>query len=99
MNYPPPLRQSLLIASLALCACVTTPSKVIEIGPDTYSLNVTGIGFETQGGTNIKALSTASDFCASLHRHLLVQQNAENGVYGFSPRQSTLTFRCTDTPS
>lgn len=85
----------LWIGTLSLIAgCVTIPSKVIEIGPDTYSLNMTGVGFATQGNTNIKALTQASDYCAAMHKRLNVQQNTENGVYGWSPRQSTLTFQC-----
>jgi Holliday junction resolvasome RuvABC DNA-binding subunit len=90
------MRTITFCAALALSGCVTIPSKVIEIGPNTYSLNMTGAGFATQGNTNIKALSAASDYCAALHKHLVVQQRTENGVYGFSPRQSTLTFQCLD---
>jgi hypothetical protein len=79
---------------LLLAACVTVPSKVVSVGPDTYSLNMTGVGFATQGNTNIKALSEASAYCESQHKKLLVKNTAESGVYGWSPRQSTLTFQC-----
>jgi hypothetical protein len=85
----------MVAAVAALAACVTVPSKIVSIGPDTYSLNMTGVGFATQGNTNIKALSEASAFCDSQgHRKLLVKTSAENGVYGWSPRQSMLTFQC-----
>jgi hypothetical protein len=84
------------LAALTTSSCVTIPSKIIEIGPNTYSLNMTGIGLATQGNTNIKALSEASTYCDGLHKHLLVDQSSENGVYGWSPRQATLKFRCLD---
>jgi hypothetical protein len=84
----------LIAIASTVTACVTIPSQVIEIGPSTYSLNMTGVGFATQGNTNIKALSEASAYCENLHRHLLVKQSTENGVYGWSPRQATVTFQC-----
>jgi hypothetical protein len=77
-----------------LSACVTVPSKIVSVGPDTYSLNMTGVGFATQGNTNMKALAEASDFCNRQHKKLLMKTSAENGVYGWSPRQSMLTFQC-----
>jgi hypothetical protein len=80
--------------TVTMPGCVTVPSKIIEVGPDTYSLNMTGVGFATQGNTNIKALSFASAHCESLHKKLLVKQSTENGVYGWSPRQNQLTFQC-----
>jgi hypothetical protein len=90
------MRIVVVVAVVAgLGACVTVPSKIVSIGPDTYSLNMTGVGFATQGNTNIKALSQASEFCeAQGHKKLLVKTSAENGVYGWSPRQSMLTFQC-----
>jgi hypothetical protein len=57
---------------------------------------MTGVGFATQGNTNVKALSQASTYCENIHKKLLVKDNAEKGVYGWSPRQSTLTFQCLD---
>jgi hypothetical protein len=84
----------MVAAVAALAACVTVPSKIVSIGPDTYSLNMTGVGFATQGNTNVKALSQASDYCESQHKKMLLKDKTENGVYGWSPRQATLTFRC-----
>lgn len=84
----------LVMTAISLVGCVTIPSKIIEIGPNTYSLNMTGVGFATQGNTNIKAFSEASAYCEKLHKHLLVDQSSEAGVYGWSPRQATLKFRC-----
>jgi len=93
------MERAILAISLILGGCVTIPSKVVQIGPDTYSLNMTGVGFATQGNTDIKALALASDFCAGLQRELLVKQTTENGVYGWSPRQAMLVFQCgTPTP-
>ncbi|MHB8474746.1 MAG: hypothetical protein ACYDBZ_00470 [Steroidobacteraceae bacterium] len=79
---------------VTLTGCVTVPSKIISVGPNSYTLNMTGVGFATQGNTNIKALSEASAFCDSQQKKLLVKNSAESGVYGWSPRQSTLTFQC-----
>ncbi len=83
-----------IVVTGALAACVTIPSKIVSVGPNTYSLNMTGVGFATQGNTNVKALSEASAYCDALHQHLLVKQSTENGVYGWSPRQANLTFQC-----
>src|ERR1700679_4125407 len=88
------MRIVLLTGVIALTGCVTVPSKIVSIGPDTYSLNMTGVGFATQGNTNMKALTEASTYCDGMHKKLLVKTSAENGVYGWSPRQSMLTFQC-----
>lgn len=82
------------ITWVSLVACITVPSKVVSIGPDTYLLNMTGVGFATQGNTNMKALGEASELCEAKSKKLLVKDKTENGVYGWSPRQSTLTFQC-----
>jgi hypothetical protein len=85
----------LVLGMIALLAgCVTIPSNIVSVGPDTYTLNMTGVGFATQGNTNVKALSQASAYCDSMHKKLLVKNSTENGVYGWSPRQATLTFQC-----
>lgn len=76
--------------------CVTVPSNIVPVGKDTYQLSMTGVGFATQANTNVKALKTASDYCDKLGKHLVTQRNAESGVYGWSPRQSNLTFLCLD---
>lgn len=81
---------------LILAGCMSFPSKIIEIGPNTYTLNVTGTGFKTQGATSMEATSQASDFCTKKGRHLLLKDTQESGVYGWSPRRSTLTFQCTE---
>ena len=82
------------VGSLLLGGCVTTPSNVISVGKDTYQLSATGIGFSTQSAANIAALEAASGYCANLGKKLLLKQSAENGVYGFSPRRSDITFMC-----
>jgi hypothetical protein len=83
-----------ILAAVFINGCVTIPSNIVAVGPDTYSLNMTGVGFATQGNTNIKALSQASAYCEGMHKHMLLKNQTENGVYGWSPRQATLTFQC-----
>jgi hypothetical protein len=84
-------------AVFALVAgCVTVPSNIVSVGKDTYQLSMTGVGFATQANTNVKALRTASEYCDKLGKHLVMQRNSESGVYGWSPRQSNLTFLCLD---
>ena len=83
-----------MFASILATACVTIPSNIVSVGPDTYSLNMTGVGFATQGNTNIKAMNQASAYCDKMHKHLLLNNQTEKGVYGWSPRQATLTFEC-----
>jgi hypothetical protein len=85
-----------VIAPVILAACVTVPSTVVPIGKDTYQLSMTGVGFATQANTNVKALQAANAYCEKLGKHLLFQRNSESGVYGWSPRQSNLTFLCLD---
>jgi hypothetical protein len=85
----------LIAAVLAIVAgCVTLPSKIVPVGKDTYQLSMSGAGF-AQANTK-KALRTASEYCDKLGKHLGLQRNAESGVYGWSPRQSNLTFLCLD---
>jgi hypothetical protein len=74
--------------------CVTVPSNVVPIGKDTYQLSMTGVGFATQANTNVKALQEANAYCSKLGKHMVFQHNGESGVYGWSPRQSNLTFLC-----
>ena len=83
-----------LVSVLSLAGCITTPSNVVSIGKDTYQLSATGIGFSTQSAANMAALEAASKHCANLGRKMLLKQAAENGVYGFSPRRSDITFLC-----
>jgi hypothetical protein len=89
------LRLSSLLAVVIVAGCVTVPSNVVPVGKDTYQLSMTGVGFATQANT-YKALRTASEYCDKLGKHLVMQRNSESGVYGFSPRQSNLTFLCLD---
>jgi hypothetical protein len=81
-------------ALVLLAGCVTLPSTVVPIGKDTYQLSMTGVGFATQANTNVKALQAANAYCDKLGKHLVFQHNGEAGVYGWSPRQSNLTFLC-----
>jgi hypothetical protein len=83
-------------AGVIVAGCVTVPSNVVPVGKDTYQLSMTGVGLATQANTNVKALRTASEYCDKLGKHLVMQRNSESGVYGWSPRQSNLTFLCLD---
>ena len=83
-----------VVGCLFVGGCITTPSNVVSIGKDTYQLSATGVGFSTQSAANMAALEAASGYCANLGRKMLLKQAAENGVYGFSPRRSDLTFMC-----
>jgi hypothetical protein len=92
-------RQLRLLPAVVLvfvAGCVTVRSNVVPVGKDTYQLSMTGVGFATQANTNQKALQSASDYCDKLGKHLVTQHNSEAGVFGFSPRQSNLTFLCLD---
>src|SRR5271168_3366797 len=82
--------------SVVLAGCVTVGSDVVPIGKDTYQLSMTGVGFATQANTNIKALKAANDYCAKLEKHMVPETSAESGVYGWSPRQDNLVFKCLD---
>jgi hypothetical protein len=84
------------VSLVIVAGCVTVPSNIVPVGKDTYQLSMTGVDFATQANTNVQALKTASDYCDKLGKHLVMQRNAESGVYGWSPRQSNLTFLCLD---
>jgi hypothetical protein len=84
----------LAVISALLTACVTVGSEVVPVGKDTYQLSMTGVGFATQANTNIKALKSANDYCAKLGKHMVPASSAESGVYGWSPRQDNLVFKC-----
>jgi hypothetical protein len=84
------------VVAVVMAGCVTVPSNIVPVGKDTYQLSMTGVGFASQANTNVKALRTASEYCDKMAKHLVMQRNSESGVYGFSPRQSNLTFLCLD---
>jgi hypothetical protein len=79
-----------------LTGCVTVGSDVVPVGKDTYQLSMTGVGFATQANTNIKALKAANDYCTKIGKHMVPATSAESGVYGWSPRQDNLVFKCLD---
>jgi hypothetical protein len=87
---------SLFALTGALTACVTVGSDVVPVGKDTYQMSMTGVGFATQANTNIKALKAANDYCAKMNKHMVPQHSAESGVYGWSPRQDSLVFKCVE---
>jgi hypothetical protein len=87
---------SLIALAAALASCATVGSDVVPVGKDTYQLSMTGVGFATQANTNIKALKAANDYCSKMNKHMVPQHSAESGVYGWSPRQDSLVFRCLD---
>jgi hypothetical protein len=84
------------ILSAVVAGCVTVGSDVVPVGKDTYQLSMTGVGFATQANTNIKALKAANDYCAKIGKHMVPASSAESGVYGWSPRQDNLVFKCLD---
>jgi hypothetical protein len=85
-----------LILAIGLAGCATISSDVVPIGKNTYQLNMTGVGFATQGNTSLKALKAANAYCDRLGKHMVFEHSAESGVYGFSPRQDQLVFMCVD---
>lgn len=87
-------RSLVFVGVLALSGCVTTPSNVVSIGKDTYQISATSVGFSTQSAANMAALETASAHCAKLGKKMQLQQAAESGVYGFTPRRSDVVFKC-----
>lgn len=88
------MRTALLAGVLLLCGCVTTGSKPLPVGKDTYQLSMTGVGFATQANTNMQALAAANQFCDGLGLHMVPKTSGESGVYGWSPRQDNLVFMC-----
>jgi len=88
------MNRVLIVLTAGLGSCATISSDVVPIGKDTYQLSMTGVGFATQANTNIKALKAANVYCEKMGRHMVVQNSAESGVYGFSPRQDQLVFKC-----
>ena len=89
------LRNTAIFAAASLLvSCVTVGGKPISVGPDTYQLSMTGVGFATQGNTNMKALQSASNFCSAQGLHMMPVHTNQSGVYGFSPRQNDLEFMC-----
>jgi hypothetical protein len=93
-----PMRTGIVVATVVatVSGCVTVGSQVVSVGKDTYQLSMTGVGFATQANTNIKALAAANGYCDKLGKHLVAKASGESGVYGFSPRQDNLVFKCLD---
>jgi hypothetical protein len=90
------VRLSSIAACALLAGCVTMGSQVVPVGKDTYQMSMTGVGFATQANTNIKALAAANDYCGRLGKQMVPKTSGESGVYGFSPRQDNLVFKCLD---
>jgi hypothetical protein len=90
------VRNLVAVISAVLAGCVTVGSDVVPVGKDTYQLSMTGVGFATQANTNIKALKAANDYCTKIGKHMVPASSGESGVYGWSPRQDNLVFKCLD---
>ena len=85
-----------IVLTGVIAGCATIGSDVVPVGKDTYQMSMTGVGFATQANTNIKALKAANDYCNKMNKHMVPQHSAESGVYGWSPRQDSLVFKCVD---
>jgi hypothetical protein len=85
-----------MTAWLALTGCAATSPNVVPAGEGAYQLSVSGTRYETQADTNLKALSSANDFCDKQGKHLMFRQSTEAGDHIWSPKREDLTFVCMD---
>jgi SpoU rRNA methylase family enzyme len=83
------------VFSLALAGCASV-TKVVQIGPDTYSVGAhTGAATGSGAGANADALDAASKYCGAMNRKLLVvNDNQETGQID-ALGNATVEFKCT----
>ena len=80
---------SIAIAALALAACT---NKVIQIGPNAYSVGGYSAGQET-GGATANAMQEARAFCAERGEELVVLETELGPVRGRT-QSAIIEFRC-----
>ena len=83
-----------MVASATLGGCSTVPTGVVAAGQDAYRVSAFGARYETQSGTNLKALNAAYEYCDSRGKDVLFRQSAEFSAHAWAPKQEELTFVC-----
>jgi hypothetical protein len=85
-----------LMAAFLISGCAAS-AKVVQIGPDSYALNVGAMGIEGgEAGARNKGVATAGEFCAKQNRLLnLVKIESKGPVeLGSAAGSASLSFRC-----
>lgn len=83
-------------ASIALTGCVST-GEVTPMGRDTFMVgtDVTlGSGVTSTSSLMSRNLKTANAYCAAQNKVMVPDSVQTQGVRGFTPVESNLTFRC-----
>ncbi len=83
-------------ALMLLGGCSTT-SKVMEVGPDTYS--VSSMAAPVRGGTGAarsNALGQANDHCRSLGKYIQVVDTSQETLNSYGAGAADVVFRCVD---
>ena len=75
-------------------ACTSTGIIPMDAGPITIGKRSAQAGFDPPVKTPAAVYREASGYCEKMRRRLLVKQATENGAYGWSARQATLSFKC-----
>ena len=88
------MRWGLLVISISLFGCATT-SEVSPLGNGRYM-----VGAQVRGGfsswTEVKQMSLkkAAEYCSSQGKEMVAEDLGTNGVRGWTPQESNLTFSC-----
>ena len=94
MNKNALLSGALAIALLAGCAA---PAQIVQTNPGLYSLSVGALGIEGgEAAARNKALTAASNYCASQGHQLNVQTIGGKGPveWGSAAGSATVVFQC-----
>ena len=82
-------------SAFALLAGCSTTSKVMEVGPDTYS--VSAMAAPVRGGTGAarsNALEQANAHCRSLGKYIEVVDTSQETLNSYGAGAADVVFRC-----
>lgn len=89
--------QLIFILTIALNACSTQEVKIVQTGPDTYSIIKKEAGYSGIGVLQSKITKAAQRFCTTSHKRLNILMLYESKPPFSDSRQprAEIKFRCT----
>lgn len=84
-----------LAATLALLAGCSSVTDVVPVGKDTYTVGATMSGnFPSWPEVKGLAMKRGNEYCASLHKNLVLVKTETHGARGWTPLEAEITFEC-----
>ncbi len=82
-----------LVVLVSMAGCASSPI-VTAIDGESYHVAAQGLPFDSQAGTNLRALVVASAYCNSRSKVLLFRHAQESGTHRFSAKREDMIFTC-----